>query len=237
MTAFLFVPPHDTWRHANWYEKGGPHGLLTRDVCENLDPVGSSRDTETTSSFEAFTSLAVTIFSKREFVISQVHLNIMAEEPQPPNVQEGVDPPDVLPANAEDRKAARALSSLDQKPDEDAAPKKEIDLKALNNAMKTLGVSQEQKTSGTNMTAAKKEAPKKMIKVDQSDVALLVRFRIYRVEIFQDILIIYDAGRTVRHIKNQGYRFTKIARRRCCESYDSLGHSCINLRLLSRLVS
>ncbi|KXL42369.1 hypothetical protein M433DRAFT_66072 [Acidomyces richmondensis BFW] len=98
----------------------------------------------------------------------------MAEEPQPPNVQEGVDPPDVLPANAEDRKAARALSSLDQKPDEDAAPKKEIDLKALNNAMKTLGVSQEQKTSGTNMTAAKKEAPKKMIKVDQSDVALLV---------------------------------------------------------------
>ncbi|KAK4951204.1 hypothetical protein LTR10_010177 [Elasticomyces elasticus] len=91
-------------------------------------------------------------------------------EPQPSNVQEGADAPDVLPANAEDRKAAQAMSSLDVKGEDDAAPK-EMDLKALNDAMKNLGASQEQNTS--SLTAAKKEEPKKLIKVDQADVALL----------------------------------------------------------------
>ncbi|KAK3643331.1 hypothetical protein LTR56_010287 [Elasticomyces elasticus] len=91
-------------------------------------------------------------------------------EPQPANVQEGADAPDVLPANAEDRKAAQAMSSLDVKGEDDAAPK-EMDLKALNDAMKNLGASQEQNTS--SLTAAKKEEPKKLIKVDQADVALL----------------------------------------------------------------
>jgi len=94
----------------------------------------------------------------------------MAEEPQPPNVQEGADQPDALPANAEDRKAAQALSSLDQKGDDDATSKKEIDLKALNDAMKNLGVATEQKKSEA---VKKDEAPKKLIKVDQADVALL----------------------------------------------------------------
>lgn len=92
-------------------------------------------------------------------------------EPQPPNVQEGADQPDVLPANAEDRKAAQAMSSLDAKGEEDAAPKKEIDLKALNDAMKNLGVASEQKKPDT---VKKEEAPKKLIKVDQADVTLLV---------------------------------------------------------------
>lgn len=96
-------------------------------------------------------------------------------EPQPPNVQEGADAPDVLPANAEDRKAAQAMSSLDAKPDEDAAPKKEIDLKALNDAMKNLGAAQEQKAPGA-AGAKKEEAPKKLVKVDQADVTLLVRW-------------------------------------------------------------
>ncbi|EMC94856.1 hypothetical protein BAUCODRAFT_73494 [Baudoinia panamericana UAMH 10762] len=96
----------------------------------------------------------------------------MAEEPQPPNVQEGADAPDVLPANAEDRKAAQAMSSLDTKGDEDAAPKKEIDLKALNDAMKNLGVGQESKAS--TAAAKKEDAPKKLVKVDQADVTLLV---------------------------------------------------------------
>lgn len=97
----------------------------------------------------------------------------MAEEPQPPNVHEGAGQPEALPANAEDRKAAQALSSLDAKPDEDAAPKKEIDLKALNDAMKTLGVAQEKKTPAA-LATKKEEAPKKLVKVDQTDVTLLV---------------------------------------------------------------
>ncbi|KAK3071058.1 hypothetical protein LTR53_009344 [Teratosphaeriaceae sp. CCFEE 6253] len=93
-------------------------------------------------------------------------------EPQPPNVQEGADAPDVLPANAEDRKAAQAMSSLDAKGEDDAAPKKEMDLKALNDAMKNLGVAQDQQTPSA--AAKKQEAPKKLIKVDQADVGLLV---------------------------------------------------------------
>ena len=98
----------------------------------------------------------------------------MAEEPQPPNVQEGLDQPDVLPANAEDRKAAAALSSLDAKGEDDAAPpKKEVDLKALGEAMKNLEFSQApKKPTGT---VKKEEPPKKLIKVDTADIALLVR--------------------------------------------------------------
>ncbi len=48
--------------------------------------------------------------------------------------------------------------------EDDAAPKKEIDLKALNDAMKNLGAAQSQKTPSS--AAARK--------VDQADVALLV---------------------------------------------------------------
>ncbi|KAK1048638.1 hypothetical protein LTR74_017483 [Friedmanniomyces endolithicus] len=95
-------------------------------------------------------------------------------EPQPANIAEGADAPDVLPANAEDRKAAQAMSSLDIKGGEDdAAPKKEMDLKALNDAMKNLGAAQGQKTLSPGAAARKEEAPKKLVKVDQADVALL----------------------------------------------------------------
>ncbi|KAK0357322.1 hypothetical protein LTR91_004362 [Friedmanniomyces endolithicus] len=95
-------------------------------------------------------------------------------EPQPPNITEGADAPDVLPANAEDRKAAQAMSSLDIKGGEDdVAPKKEMDLKALNDAMKNLGAAQGQKTPSSGAAARKEEAPKKLVKVDQADVALL----------------------------------------------------------------
>ncbi|KAK0258408.1 hypothetical protein B0A54_05961 [Friedmanniomyces endolithicus] len=94
-------------------------------------------------------------------------------EPQPANITEGADAPDVLPANAEDRKAAQAMSSLDIKGGEDdVAPKKEMDLKALNDAMKNLGAAQGQKTP-SSAAARKEEAPKKLVKVDQADVALL----------------------------------------------------------------
>ncbi|CAK1354724.1 hypothetical protein CB0940_01460 [Cercospora beticola] len=93
-------------------------------------------------------------------------------EPQPPNVQEGADAPDVLPASKEDRKAAAALSSLDA-PSEDVKPKKETDLKALNEAMKALMPAAKPKETASS-TTKKDEAPKKVVKVDAADVALLV---------------------------------------------------------------
>ncbi|SMR42199.1 unnamed protein product [Zymoseptoria tritici ST99CH_1E4] len=96
-------------------------------------------------------------------------------EPQPSNVTEGADPTDVIPATAEDRKAAQAMSSLDAKGDDNAAPKKEVDLKALEKAMKDFEINQKPKTSSTGGTAVKKEeAPKKIVKVDPADVALLI---------------------------------------------------------------
>lgn len=93
-------------------------------------------------------------------------------EPQPPNVQEGADAPDVLPASKEDRKAAAALSSLDA-PSEDVKPKKETDLKALNEAMKALMPAAKPKETASS-TTKKDEVPKKVVKVDAADVALLV---------------------------------------------------------------
>lgn len=98
----------------------------------------------------------------------------MVETPMPSNVQEGIDPPDALPANAEDRKAAQAMASLDAKDDEvTAQPKKEADLKALNDAMKNLEVGPEVKKP---QAVKKKEEPAKpLVKVDQADVTLLVR--------------------------------------------------------------
>lgn len=99
----------------------------------------------------------------------------MAEEPQPSNVTEGADPPDVLPANAEDRKAAQALSSLDAKGDDNAAPKKEVDVKALGEAMRNLELAGGAQKPAVGSAAAKKEeAPKKLLKVDAADVNLLV---------------------------------------------------------------
>lgn len=100
----------------------------------------------------------------------------MAER-QPTNVTEGADPPDVVPANAEDRKAAAALSSLDAKVDEDtSAPKKEVDLKALNDAMKNLGVGTAQnKADDAGGRQLGGPAPRKLlVKVEPADVTLLV---------------------------------------------------------------
>ncbi|KAF2770009.1 hypothetical protein EJ03DRAFT_83623 [Teratosphaeria nubilosa] len=96
-------------------------------------------------------------------------------EPQPADVREGADAPSSLPANAtaDDLKAASALSSLDARPDEDTPPKKEIDLKALHDAIKNLGGGE----AGKKTTAAvkKEEVFKKpVVKVEQAHVTLLV---------------------------------------------------------------
>lgn len=94
----------------------------------------------------------------------------------PTTVTEGADPPDALPASAEDRKAAAAMSSLDVKSEEEPAqPKKEVDQKALAEAMKFLSVGEEKGKKAAEAGGKKKdvEAPKPVIKVDQADVALV----------------------------------------------------------------
>ena len=99
----------------------------------------------------------------------------MAEEPQPTDLQEGAEQPESLPANAEDRKAAKAMSKLDTRGEEEPAqPKKEVDLKALNDAIKNLGVAPQQQQEKPLAKKKEEEAPKVLIKVDQADVALLV---------------------------------------------------------------
>ena len=55
----------------------------------------------------------------------------------------------------------------------DSAPKKEVDMKALNDAMKALGSGDGNKKAATAGNV-KKEEPAKLIKVEAADVSLLV---------------------------------------------------------------
>ncbi|PVI00216.1 hypothetical protein DM02DRAFT_614552 [Periconia macrospinosa] len=86
----------------------------------------------------------------------------MAEEPQPEALHEGAADPHAPTGTAEDRKAAAALSSLDAQ-DDDAAGKKNVDSKALGEAMKGLSVKDK---NG--------DEKKKIVKIDAADVSLLV---------------------------------------------------------------
>ncbi|KAF2840470.1 hypothetical protein M501DRAFT_1002826 [Patellaria atrata CBS 101060] len=91
----------------------------------------------------------------------------MAEEPQPSNITAGAEDTPSLPSNAEDRKAAAALSALDTRgADDDAGEnRKNVDSEALGQAMKNLDLGKEGK---------KDEEVKKVVKVDAGDVKLLV---------------------------------------------------------------
>ena len=97
----------------------------------------------------------------------------MAEERQPSNVQEGADVEEEtpnLPKSAEDRKAAAALSSVAARDDEASQPGKEVDQEALGKAIKNLDI-------GASKDGAEKKdsgEKKKVVKVDQADVALVV---------------------------------------------------------------
>ena len=101
-------------------------------------------------------------------------------EPQPSGVHEGASTPPAPPAAASAAAEAAALSSLDNKTLSDAsgAPKKEIDLKALNDAMKALDSGSGSKKATAAAAAAggtkKDEEPAKLIRVDAADVSLLV---------------------------------------------------------------
>jgi hypothetical protein len=94
----------------------------------------------------------------------------MAEEPQPSNIHEGASADETpLPTNAEDRKTAAALSSLESRggDDDDGGKSKAVDTEALGKAMKNLDVKDAK-------PKAVREVPAKKIKVDQADVTLLV---------------------------------------------------------------
>ncbi|KAF8856574.1 hypothetical protein BDZ45DRAFT_745330 [Acephala macrosclerotiorum] len=98
-------------------------------------------------------------------------------DPQPPNAVEGATTGDIdeevpiAAKSAEDRKAAAALSTLDNR-DDDSAGTKDVDQEAVRKAMERLGGATE-----TNGTVAKKDETKvvkKAVKVDPADVTLLV---------------------------------------------------------------
>lgn len=103
-------------------------------------------------------------------------------EPQPPDVHEGASTPTGPPAAASAAAEAAALSSLDNKKMDEpaAAPKKEVDLKALNDAMKALDSGSGAGGGGKKAAPAQSKAgePQKLVKVDAADVGLLVSFEL-----------------------------------------------------------
>jgi len=96
-------------------------------------------------------------------------------EPQPSAVKEGTADPHAPTGTAEDRKAAAALSTLDAQEGGDNGEKKEVDSKALDQAMKGLSVKES------------KQGEKKSVKIEASDVTLLVCSSIEAKQLFQGI--------------------------------------------------
>lgn len=102
-------------------------------------------------------------------------------EPQPPQIREGADVDDetpAVPASAEDRKAAAALSSLNARgeDDESTSKKTNLDQEALGKAMSRLELASKGKESDKGKSKeGEVEKKKPVVKVDQADVGLLVR--------------------------------------------------------------
>ncbi|KAL8794391.1 MAG: hypothetical protein Q9195_003090 [Heterodermia aff. obscurata] len=103
-------------------------------------------------------------------------------EPQPASVQEGIDPEGPpAPTGGDARKAAAALSTLDQRGDDSTAPTKNIDQEALSNAISRLELTSGKVTPGGEQQkereaeARKEKERRAKIKVDAADVGLLVR--------------------------------------------------------------
>ncbi|MCJ1276333.1 hypothetical protein MMC21_004138 [Puttea exsequens] len=105
-------------------------------------------------------------------------------EPQPLALQEGIDPDGPPPpADAESRKAAAAMSSLENRgstEESETKPNKQIDQEALVKAISRLEIADKagKVASGKKNEKLEKEKEEKekraKIKVDQADVGLLV---------------------------------------------------------------
>ena len=173
----------------------------------------------------------------------------MAEEPQPSNIEEGATT-HAPTGTVEDRKAAAALSSLDERGDDvedDAKTQgKSVDLEALGQAMKRLEFTEKGKAgapapgagAGTAGGAAAKKAKdaaaekKAAVKVDQADVGLLVRTLlavssplVHASNDFARTSIadgIDTLGRPPGATQDKGNRVAKVARGRCGEGYEGL---------------
>jgi len=93
----------------------------------------------------------------------------MASDPLPSTSNDAADAADAaaLPSNAEDRKAAEAMSKLEDRGDDhdDGSARKEVDAEALGNAMKNLAIGAE---------ALKAAELKKKVKVEAADVTLVM---------------------------------------------------------------
>jgi hypothetical protein len=125
-------------------------------------------------------------------------------EPQPADIQEGASEPPAPTGTAEDRKAAAALSSLDAQEDESAG-KKNVDTKALGEAMKNLSV------------AKGADEKKKAVKIEASDVALLVRLHDYG---GGEYWLTMSTGFRARAPQAESDRSTARERRQCFGSYS-----------------
>ena len=102
-------------------------------------------------------------------------------EPQPSNVQEGIDPEGPsAPTGGDARKAAAALSNLDQRGEDSSAPTKNVDQAALSDAISRLELTSGKVTPGEEEQKKKEAEAKKekerraKVKVDAADVGLLV---------------------------------------------------------------
>jgi NACalpha-BTF3-like transcription factor len=105
-------------------------------------------------------------------------------EPQPAAVQDGMDPEGPPPpADAEGRKAAAAMSSLEtwgKEDDGESKPNKQIDQEALGKAISRLELADmagkiAAGDKGDKLAREKEEKEKRSkVKVDQADVKLLV---------------------------------------------------------------
>lgn len=95
---------------------------------------------------------------------------------QPPTIVEGATTGDIdeevpiAAKSAEDRKAAAALSTLDNREDESAGTK-DVDQEAIRKAVERLSGGT---TNGTVVKKDEQKVVKKAIKVDAADVTLLV---------------------------------------------------------------
>jgi hypothetical protein len=138
-------------------------------------------------------------------------------EPQPPGIHEGASTPPAPPAAASAAAEASALSSLDNKTLSDApsGPKKEVDLKALNDAMKALDSgSSSKKATAAGGSVKKDEEPAKLIKVDGGDVTLLVSGFVFLIGMRSEGLVVADyciqrLGRAARSLSSQSYRIAE----------------------------
>ena len=155
-------------------------------------------------------------------------------EPQPSTVHEGASTPPAPPAASAAAEAA-ALDSLDNKTLSDAssAPKKEIDLKALNDAMKALDSGAGGKKVSAAAAAAgglkKDEEPAKLIKVDAADVTLLVSRRVVPPEmlgcsaLMTVLLMVRVLGGAARSLTTESHRVVESARCRRHSGDEGLG--------------